>query len=80
MPLGKEEIKSRFGFHRAAIEGQHAMAMEHSYIRSLYCEFAEKLDRLIPDGRNKDLMFTNLEDASMRTHKAIAEPLPLIEE
>lgn len=80
MALGKDEIKNRFGFHKAAIEGQHATAMKHSLIRAMYCEFVEKLDKMLPDGRNKDLAFDQLEDASMWTHKSIAEQSPLVDE
>lgn len=78
--MKSEEIEHRFGFHKATIEGPNATLPKHRDVRILYREFAEKLDAILPDGRAKSVAFTNLEDASMWSHKAIAELAPAIEE
>ena len=78
--IGRDEIENRFGFHKATIEGANATAPDHTLVRKLYKEFAERLDEILPDGRAKSVAFTHLEDASMWTHKAISQRAPLIEE
>lgn len=75
-----EEIEHRFGFHKATVEGANATLPKHRDVRILYREFAEKLDSILPDGRAKSVMFTELENASMWSHKAIAELAPAIRE
>ena len=78
--LGSEAIEHRFGFHKATIEGENATLPKHREVRLLFREFAEKLDGILDDGRAKSVAFTNLEDASMWSHKAIAENAPVISE
>jgi hypothetical protein len=80
MALGAEEIENRFGFHKATIEGDDATKPKHADIRAAFKDFAEYLDEVLPDGRYKALMETDLERASMWSHKAVAETAPLIEE
>lgn len=78
--LGAEEIEHRFGFHKATIEGENATLPKHRDVRLKFREFAEFLDELLPAGRAKMVAFTELENASMWAHKAIAEDAPLIVE
>jgi hypothetical protein len=78
--LGTEEIEHRFGFHKATIEGENATLPKHREVRLLFREFAEKLDQIAPGGRAKSVMFTELENASMWAHKAIAETAPAVAE
>lgn len=78
--LGSEEIENRFGFHKATIEGENATLPKHTETRLLFREFAERLDKIMPEGRAKNVMWTNLEDASMWAHKAIAEKAPVLPE
>lgn len=78
--LSKQEIENRFGFHKGTIEGENATAPKHSELRKKFREFAEMLDEVLPDGRAKSVAFTELENASMWSHKAIAETAPLVEE
>lgn len=78
--LGRDEIEHRFGFHKATVEGGNATLPKHRDIRILFREFADRLDEILMDGRAKSVAFTHLEDASMWSHKAIAEGAPLIEE
>lgn len=78
--LGAEEIEHRFGFHKATIEGPGATLPLHRDVRLLFRGFAEALDTLCPPGRAKSVMFTELENASMWAHKAIAETAPTVRE
>jgi hypothetical protein len=78
--LGKEEIEHRFGFHKATIEGSNATLPKHRDVRLKFREFAEFLDEIAPEGRAKSVMFTELENASMWAHKAIAETAPAVRE
>ena len=75
-----QEIETRFGFHKATIEGENATLPRHKEVRLLFREFAEKLDNILPPGRAKMVAFTELEDASMWIHKAIAEQAPVVSE
>lgn len=78
--LGADEIEHRFGFHKATIEGENATLPKHRDTRLLFREFAERLDEILPGGRAKSVAFTELENASMWAHKAIAEGAPVIRE
>lgn len=78
--IGSEEIEHRFGFHKATVEGPDATLPRHVLVRKLYRAFAEQLDEILPAGRAKSVAFTELENASMWSHKAIAELAPAIEE
>lgn len=70
------EIEHRFGFHKATDE----TGPLHRQTRLLFREFAERLDELLPKGRAKSVAFTELENASMWSHKAIAEQAPALDE
>lgn len=78
--FGPVEIEHRFGFHKATVEGPNATLPRHVQTRLLYREFAERLDEILPPGRAKSVAFTELENASMWSHKAIAELAPAISE
>lgn len=80
MSLGANEIEHRFGFHKATVEGENATLPKHRDTRLKFREFAEWLDSLLPEGRAKSVAFTELENASMWAHKAIAETAPAISE
>lgn len=80
MAFGPEEIEHRFGFHKATVEGENATLPKHTDTRLAFREFAEHLDSVLPDGRAKSVAFTELENASMWAHKAIAEGAPLVRE
>lgn len=70
--LNKEELTKRFGLHKAAIEGENALRMEHATLRTEFMDFAVFLNNYLPEGRNKSLVMTELETASMWAHKALA--------
>lgn len=78
--LGPEEVERRFGFHKATVEGENATLPKHRDTRLKFREFAEWLDEVLPEGRAKSVAFTELENASMWSHKAIAETAPVITE
>lgn len=78
--MSPDDIEHRFGFHKATIEGANATLPKHRDLRILFREFAEKVDAILPDGRAKSVAFTELESASMWSHKAVAELAPAIEE
>lgn len=78
--LSAEEIEHRFGFHKATIEGENATLPAHRDIRLAFRGFAEYLDEILPPGRAKSVAFTELENASMWSHKAVAELAPVIPE
>lgn len=75
--LGSTEIHSRFGFHKATIEGAEATKPKHAELRQAFIDFATYLDKLLGSSREKSEAFTHLEDASMWSHKAIAKTAPL---
>ena len=78
--LGADEIEHRFGFHKATVEGENATLPKHRDTRLKFREFAEWLNEVLPEGRSKSVMFTELETASMWAHKAIAETAPVVKE
>jgi hypothetical protein len=78
--LGEAEIQNRFGFHKGTIEGDNASAPKHRNLRIEFMEFANFLDRVLPEGRARSVAFTELETASMWAHKSIAETVPVVEE
>lgn len=78
--MGPQEIENRFGFHKGTIEGPDATAPRHASLRKEFRAFAEMLDEALPDGREKALVFTKLQEASMWAHFAIAQDAPLVQE
>lgn len=77
MQLNREEIENRFGHHKATIEGPNPSAETHAVLRQLFKTMARKLDKTLPDGREKSIALTELESTSMWAHKALAKNQPL---
>lgn len=75
MPVGINEIRQRFGFHK----GTEETIPKHELNREGFIAFAQFLDELLPDGRAKSTCMTNLQVASMWANFAIAEVAPLEE-
>lgn len=73
MPLGKNEIRHRFGYHKGTAETMP----KHEQVREAFIAFGEFLDEVLPDGRAKSTSFTNLQVASMWANYGIAETAPL---
>ena len=65
-------VDARFG-HRPP--DANTMAA-HEILRGLYKDFARTINEILPDGRCKVLALTELESASMWSHKAVAESTP----
>lgn len=78
--IGSNEIEHRFGFHKATVEGDNATLPRHRDTRVAFKTFAELLDSRLPDSREKSLVFTALQEASMWSHCAIAMDAPLVTE
>jgi len=78
--LGRAEIEHRFGFHKATLEGENATVPVHRDIRRLFVELGVQLDALVPPGRGKATAFTQLQDAAMWMHWAVAEQAPVVDE
>lgn len=77
--IGQEEIEHRFGHHKATLEGAEATLPKHQELRETFKKVASFLDEKLPDSREKSLVFTKLEEASMYSHKAVAKLAPLEE-
>ena len=78
--IGTNEIEHRFGFHKATLEGDNATLPKHRDMRIAYKAFAKLLDERLPDSREKSLVFTALQEASMWSHCAIAMDAPVVSE
>lgn len=75
--IGVDELKNRFGTHKATIEGPNPSAKIHGDLREVFLELAIYIDTVLPAGRAKSLALTHLEDASMWSHKTLAAEDPL---
>lgn len=78
--LTPEEIENRVGFHKATVEGANATLPKHAHLRRLFKQIMTELNDVLPDGRAKSVAMTELEDASMWSHKSVAELAPLVSE
>ena len=77
--LTPNDIIQRFGHHKATLEGPEATAPKHVRLRLEFIDFAVMLNDILPEGREKSLVMTALEEASMWSHKSIAQSAPLEE-
>ncbi len=62
------ELRNRFGYHRANADS----APKHAAVRKIMLETAVNIDHLIPDGRDKSLAMTALQEAMHWANSAIA--------
>lgn len=70
-------IDNELSFHKAT----EVTAPLHTEIRKLYREFAHRIDAIVPDGREKSLWFTALQESQMWAHAGVAINLaPMVEE
>ena len=63
-----EELKTRFSYH-APKTGQPE---QYAEVRRRFTELAEFMNEALPEGREKNLAFTNLEQAQFWANSAIA--------
>lgn len=64
------EIENRFAFHPATPENGHGD--KHEAIRAICKAFALDLNYLLPDGREKALAITHLEEVMFWANAAVA--------
>lgn len=67
--MTSQEIQHRFKFHPADTEHRQK---RHETVRSLCLYLAENLNGLLPEGREKSLAITHLEETMMWANAAIA--------
>ncbi|QIZ39625.1 hypothetical protein FDZ84_18830 [Saccharopolyspora sp. ASAGF58] len=60
----------RFTFHTPTSD----KATEHQHVRGLFRGLVEELNERLPEGREKSLAITKLEEGLMRSNAAIARP------
>ena len=66
--LGEEELERRFSHHEPSEE----KALLHTGIRIKVMYLARKIDECVPDGREKSLAMTKLEEVMFWANAAIA--------
>ena len=65
----QEELANRFTFHPATTD---KAKMAHGIIRDLCLDLANRFDELLPEGREKSLAITKLEEVMFWGNAAIA--------
>lgn len=63
------DLDNRFAYHAAHTDDRRAA---HEWVRHHCRELAAHLDSLVPEGREKALVFTNLEQVMFWANAAIA--------
>lgn len=72
--MGSHEIRNRFGHHK----GNDETGPMHDQVRLAFITLADTLDEILPSGMSKVKAFDVLQDASFRSHFAIAELAPVV--
>jgi hypothetical protein len=67
--LNTEELKNRFEYHPPT---SRFVADQHSYVRTALHSVANMLNGTLPDGREKALAITKLEEAMFWANAALA--------
>ena len=62
------ELVNRFGYHRATADS----APQHAEVREVCLDTARRLNDLLPDGRDKSLALTALQETMHWANSAIA--------
>jgi hypothetical protein len=71
MPLDPD-IQHRFAFHAATTEEKR---MAHGSVRSILHDAAQELSARLPQGREKSIVLTKLEEAMFWANAAIAREM-----
>lgn len=72
-----DDLKNRFGYHAPKDDGVKAV---HAHIRRLHFLLAKEMGNCLPDGREKALVMTKLEESMMWANAAIARMNPVTED
>jgi hypothetical protein len=72
--IDEDEVNERFGFHPATEDTRPL----HENCRAAFILLGEYLVDILPEGREKSLAFTALQEASMWSNAAIAMEAPLV--
>lgn len=75
-PNSTQDLENRFGFHPATEETKPL----HEWTRGIFLEVANAVSKKIPNGREKSLVLTHLEEASFWANAAIARGLAPLEQ
>ncbi|WP_449344124.1 Acb2/Tad1 domain-containing protein [Streptomyces nigrescens] len=67
--MSAEELRTRFAYHPAHTEQRR---LDHESVRNVCRHVAESLDTLCPDGREKALALTKLEEVMFWANAAVA--------
>lgn len=67
--MDRADIRNRFDFHPATTEEKR---LEHGSVRAHCLELAEFLNQKLPEGREKSLAITHLEEVMFWGNAAIA--------
>jgi hypothetical protein len=69
--MDNADIENRFAFHAAS---RQEKADEHASARQGCRQLADRLNELMPDGREKSLAITHLEEVMFWANAGIARP------
>lgn len=72
----ESDLENRFAYHRPS----RSRAADHQDVRETFLNVARELNHLLPDGREKSLVLTNLEEAMFWSNAAIARQGDVTEE
>lgn len=67
--MDAQELRNRFTYHPPVTQRRATM---HEHIRQMCYALAAELDHILPEGREKSLAITNLEQTTMWANAAIA--------
>jgi len=71
------DLKNRFAYHAPKDD---VVKHDHRNVRRMHYQLADELDAILPEGREKALVFTKLEESMMWANAAIARVNPITEE
>lgn len=70
--MDQKDLEKRFTYHAPTPE----KARQHERVRSYLRQMAEEFNETLPEGREKSLVITHLEEAAFWANAAIARHTP----